>query len=66
VALVTEPYTEQVKVWPEDGRHVLAQADDDTVLVYQAYRPSIGRYAVEHGAFGTLRLFSQAQNLGRL
>ena len=51
MALVTEPYAEQVKVWPEEGRHILAQYDDDTVIVYQAYRPSIGRHAAEHGAF---------------
>jgi hypothetical protein len=50
--LVTEPYSEQVKVWPKEGRHILAQYDDDTVIVYQAYRPSIGLYAAEHGAFG--------------
>lgn len=50
--LVTEPYAEQVKVWPKGGRHVLAQFDDRTVTVYQAYRPGIGRYAAEHGTFG--------------
>src|SRR5207302_1704582 len=50
--LVTEPYPEQVKVWPKHGRHVLAQFDADTVVVYQAYSPAIGRYAAEHGAFG--------------
>jgi hypothetical protein len=52
VSLVTEPYTEQVKVWPKEGRHILAQYDEDTIIVYQAYRPAIGRYAAEHGAFG--------------
>ncbi len=52
VALITEPYPEQVKVWPQDGRHILAQFDDETVVVYQAYRPTIGRFAAEHGAFG--------------
>jgi hypothetical protein len=52
VVLVTEPYSEQAKVWPKEGRHILAQYDDDTIIVYQAYRPSIGRYAAEHGAFG--------------
>jgi len=31
---------------------VLAQYDDDSVVVYQAYRPSIGRFAAEHGYFG--------------
>jgi len=50
--LVTEIYPEQVKVWPTEGRHILAQYDNDTIIVYQAYRPSIARYAAEHGAFG--------------
>src|SRR5829696_2067191 len=52
MALPTEPYTEQAKLWPKAGRHVLAHFDDDTVLVYQAYNRAIGRYAVEHGRFG--------------
>jgi hypothetical protein len=52
VALLTEPYTEQVKVWPKEGRHILAQFDADTVIVYQAYCPAIGKFAVEHGTFG--------------
>ncbi|WP_439625828.1 DUF4291 domain-containing protein [Gemmata sp.] len=50
--LLTEPYTEQVAVWPRQGRHVLAQFDDDTVIVYQAYAPAIGRHAAAHGTFG--------------
>lgn len=50
--LVTEPYRDQIVVWPKSGRHILAQFDDDTVIVYQAYSPAIGRYAAEHGAFG--------------
>lgn len=50
--LVYEPYAEQVRVWPKSGRHVLAQYDADSVIVYQAYNPAIGRYTVEHGRFG--------------
>jgi hypothetical protein len=50
--LVTEPYREQVRLWPKDGRHILAQFDADSVVVYQAYCPSIGRYAAGHGRFG--------------
>jgi hypothetical protein len=50
--LTTELYSEQVRVWPKAGRHILAQFDEATVVVYQAYRPSIGRFAVEHGRFG--------------
>src|SRR6478735_88475 len=47
-----ETYPEQAKVWPKEGRHILAQFDAETVIVYQAYRPTIGRFAAEHGAFG--------------
>ncbi len=47
-----EPYGDQLAVWPQEGRHILAQFDDDTVIVYQAYRPAIGRFAAENGAFG--------------
>lgn len=50
--LPTELYTEQVRLWPSAGRHILAQHDDNTIIVYQAYTSSIGRYAVEHGRFG--------------
>src|SRR5689334_13880857 len=52
MSLVTEPYSEQVNVWPKQGRHILAQYDDSTVIVYQAYCPCIGRYAAQHGMFG--------------
>ncbi|HEY1188427.1 MAG TPA: DUF4291 domain-containing protein [Gemmata sp.] len=47
-----ELYADQVKLWPQTGRHILAQFDDDSIVVYQAYTPAIGRYAVEHGRFG--------------
>ena len=38
--------------WPRDGRHVMAQYDADSVVVYQAYRPAIGQFAAAHGYFG--------------
>src|SRR5262245_57135699 len=47
-----ERYTDQVKRWPQKGRHILAQYDDESVLVYQAYRPSIGRWAIENKRLG--------------
>ena len=44
-----QSYSEQENtVWPKEGRHVLAQYDDDTVVVYQAYCPEIADYAVKH------------------
>ena len=50
--LHTEPYATQAARWPASGRHILAQFDDRSVVVYQAYRPAIGAFAVEHGHFG--------------
>lgn len=52
MGVVFEPYPEQVKVWPKVGRHILAQFDDEGVIVYQAYNAAIGGYAVAHGHFG--------------
>ncbi len=51
-SLRTEPYLAQHARWPAEGRHVLAQYDDDTVVVYQAYRPSIGEAAAREGRLG--------------
>jgi Domain of unknown function (DUF4291) len=51
-SLRIEPYVAQRARWPVEGRHVMAQFDEETVVVYQAYRPSIGRFAAEHGYFG--------------
>lgn len=50
--LITRPYLEQVAQWPVAGRHILAHYDDSSIVVYQAYRQSIGRHAIEHRAFG--------------
>jgi hypothetical protein len=45
-------YLEQLDRWPTEGRHILAQYDATSVIVYQAYRPSIARHAIAHGRFG--------------
>ena len=50
--LETAFYPEQTAQWPSEGNHVLAQYDGESVVVYQAYRPAIGRFAAEHGYFG--------------
>ena len=48
VTLITEPYTNQKKIWPKDGCHILAQYDENNIVVYQAFNPNIARYAVSH------------------
>jgi hypothetical protein len=50
--LQLEPYVDQLARWPLTGHHILAQADSETVVVYQAYRPSIGLFAAEAQHFG--------------
>lgn len=47
-----ELYREQLRHWPTEGRHVLAQYDVDSIIVYQAFRPEIAQYAIVHRAFG--------------
>src|SRR5690349_2623348 len=51
-ALTLESYRDQQARWPAEGRHILAQYDEASVVVYQAYRPAIGHYAAQHGRFG--------------
>jgi hypothetical protein len=46
------PWREQAERWPAAGRHILAQFDEHSIVVYQAYRPEIATWAVAHQAFG--------------
>jgi hypothetical protein len=48
--LITENYETQTARWPQNGQHILAHFDDKSIVVYQAYRPAIGRFAIEHGS----------------
>jgi len=45
-------WREQVERWPSAGRHILAQFDAESIVVYQAYRPEIADWAVANQAFG--------------
>lgn len=47
-----ERYMEQVKWWPATGQQILAQFDDNVVVVYQAFSEDIAEFAVQHGYFG--------------
>jgi hypothetical protein len=57
--LHTELYQNQLKRWPASGRHILSHFDDATIVVYQAYRPGIGLYAVRNQHFGGEFSFSR-------
>ena len=48
----TIKYKNYLETVPNQGRHILAQQDDDTLLVYQAFRPAIADYAIKNQKFG--------------
>jgi len=50
--LAIENYLTQNARWPQQGQHILAQHDDQSVIVYQAYRPSTGTFAIANGRLG--------------
>ena len=50
--LKTKLYRDQLKDWPEKGHHIMAQFDDEKVIVYQSYRPEIGNFAFQNQCFG--------------
>jgi len=50
--LITESYEKQKLEWPQEGAHILAQFDEDAVVVYQAYNYKLAKYAVENQKFG--------------
>jgi hypothetical protein len=50
--LITTDYLEQQARLPHSGRYVVAQYDEEGVIVYQAFRHAIGRFASANGYFG--------------
>jgi hypothetical protein len=47
-----KPYADQSTAWPDRGRVIMAQYDDDSIVVYQAFSPAIGQQAARLGKFG--------------
>lgn len=45
-------YNEQIEDWPKQGYHIMAQYDDQKIIVYQSYKPSIGDFAAKNNYFG--------------
>lgn len=52
IKLLTQNHLATISDLPKTGRHIVAQYDDNSVVVYQAYRPAIGNFAASHGYFG--------------
>jgi len=50
--LMIKNYQQQKQQWPQQGQHILAQYDSDSIIVYQAYKKSIGHFAAKNQFFG--------------
>ncbi len=50
--LLRERHADQVTRWPAAGCHIMAQYDDDSIWVYQAFSPAIAGEAAAAGRFG--------------
>ncbi|WP_426476528.1 DUF4291 domain-containing protein [Chryseobacterium sp. CBSDS_008] len=47
-----EKYKEQLRDWPQQGYHIMAQYDEEKIVVYQSYKKEIGEFAVKNQFFG--------------
>ena len=56
----TAPYAQQSAEWPSEGKVILARYDEQTITVYQAFRPAIALPSVAaqrmSGAFSLTRM----------
>ncbi|KFF09292.1 DUF4291 domain-containing protein [Chryseobacterium luteum] len=52
--LKLKKYKEQLQDWPQKGHHIMimAQYDDEKIIVYQSYRKEIGEFAFKNQYFG--------------
>lgn len=50
--LKLKSYKQQLQDWPQKGYHIMAQYDDEKIIVYQSYRKEIGEFAVKNQYFG--------------
>ncbi len=51
ISLKVASYASQKDLWPKVGNHILAQFDDHSIIVYQAYNPKIATAIVHSQNF---------------
>lgn len=64
--LETALYSQEVTNWPEDGNHILAQFDEDSIVVYQAYKPKIASAIVASQNFHSPECISAGFSMQRM
>lgn len=52
MTIKTINYLEIQRLWPDSGRHILGYQDDNTIVVYQAYKTSIANFAAKNQVLG--------------
>ncbi|QEM06404.1 DUF4291 domain-containing protein [Mucilaginibacter rubeus] len=50
--IITEFYQQALEHWPKTGQHILAHQINEEIVVYQAYKKSIARFAAENQFLG--------------
>lgn len=50
--ITTEKYHASKKRLPATGQHIIGHQTKEEIVVYQAYKPSIANYAIQHQCFG--------------
>ena len=59
---LSESYDVQSRtIWPGRGNHILAQYDDESVVVYQMFNPKIAEYAVSEQKFTGCREYNETR-----
>jgi len=50
--LIYQSYPLSIKDLPQSGQHILAHQTNDQLIVYQAYKPSIAKFAIDNQYLG--------------
>ena len=64
--LLLASYDSQKISWPQAGNHILAQYDDHSIVVYQAYNLNIAKQLVEAQNFHADSVLKSGFNLNRM
>lgn len=66
VKLKLASYNSQILTWPPTGLHILAQYDDDNIIVYQAYNEKIAKSIIECQNFHSDLCHKSGYNMNRM
>ena len=61
-----ELYINQLQNWPPDGRHILANYNENSIIVYQAYKPSIAKAICKNQNFHSEECIQNGYSMNRM